>query len=404
MLHASSSPTGLCQRIILGLLIPGVGLTVALLAVYAWAACSPISRRHLDRVSFRLLVYAMLSHVVFGIVYCVGTLNVYGSSWNCGLVAFLINLSLMFSAGMFFCMALNLPLVLAHKVNGRKMEKYYVLVTTVVCLACNVTPYASGHLGYDLVSGTCWYRSSDPAALLWWVMGTQSVWILFVSAGEVIAFLTIVGYLFVYELETLRLCSSANTSLASHTSHTTGSTIRLFRNIILRIGLYPLVSCLLNVSTAVLDLHELIDPDHTGKSNLVDLSIYAARPLIYGLLAATDPAFLRALHALRHPKVIQSACASRTAQWITAPCLSTVLETVPDFSGEAVIDAVGHGKNDAPKTDDGALDLGALERTQSMTECSADSSKRADSCLEPSNIGVQIVNDSRLLFDVVSHL
>jgi hypothetical protein len=39
-------------------------------------------------------------------------------------------------------------LVLAHDVNGQKMEKYYILGTTLVCLICNVTPYAAGKLGH----------------------------------------------------------------------------------------------------------------------------------------------------------------------------------------------------------------------------------------------------------------
>jgi hypothetical protein len=60
---------------------------------------------------------------VFGVVLVVGTLTPY-PNWRCELLAFLTNvrplvenlnlltpqqLSLMFSAGMFFCIAINLP-------------------------------------------------------------------------------------------------------------------------------------------------------------------------------------------------------------------------------------------------------------------------------------------------------
>ncbi|KAJ7231399.1 hypothetical protein B0H12DRAFT_1029469, partial [Mycena haematopus] len=125
-------------------------------------------------------------------------------------------LSLTFSAGMFCCMALNLPLVLAFNCNGQRMEKYYVLCTAMVCLICNVVPYASGHLGqvfsihsnplnsiiscrWDAVNDTCWYRAPDPAVRLNWLIGTQTVWMMISAVGEVGAFITILGYLIAYE-------------------------------------------------------------------------------------------------------------------------------------------------------------------------------------------------------------
>ncbi|KAJ6533313.1 hypothetical protein DFH09DRAFT_850683, partial [Mycena vulgaris] len=109
-------------------------------------------------------------------------------------------LSLMFSAGMFFCMALNLPLVLVYRVNGQRMEKYYILGTSVVCSACAMSAYASGSLGWNAFSQVCWYRSDDPATMLRWIIGTRTLWILLVSVGEVIAFLTIMGYIIAYQV------------------------------------------------------------------------------------------------------------------------------------------------------------------------------------------------------------
>ncbi|KAJ6530984.1 hypothetical protein DFH09DRAFT_933990 [Mycena vulgaris] len=141
----------------------------------------------------------MTPSLVVGITFPLCQLNVY-PGWRCNLVSFIFNLSLMLSAGMFFCMALNLPLVLVYGVNGQRMEKYYILGTSVVCTACTMSAYASGSLGWNTFSQACWYRGDDPAAMLRWVIGTQTFWLLLVSAGEVIAFLTIIGYMIAYQV------------------------------------------------------------------------------------------------------------------------------------------------------------------------------------------------------------
>ncbi|KAJ7101660.1 hypothetical protein C8R44DRAFT_988335 [Mycena epipterygia] len=316
------------SQAVLGLVIAGASLTAALLILYGYAAWNPVSRRYLDRVSFRLLVYALLAHLVFEIVLVVGTLRPY-PAWRCGLLAFLTDLSLMFSAGMFFCIAVNLPLVLAFNVNGQKMEKYYVLGAGLVCLICNVAPYAAGKLGWA-AEGTCWYSGTDPREVLRWIIGTETIWILLASVGEVGAFLIILGYLIVYELDARRFRADTQlgASYTSESSRRTGSTILMFRNIILRIGLYPLVACLLNISTVVLDLQS-----EQNKLSLplllTDLTIYVMRPLIYVLLAATDPSFIRALQALRHPESDFETGphhVRRSAQrTMPTDCLSTVI-------------------------------------------------------------------------------
>ncbi|KAJ7212627.1 hypothetical protein GGX14DRAFT_85247 [Mycena pura] len=321
-------------------MIPGFALTATLLALYAYAAWNPISRPHLDRVSFRLLVYALAAHLIFCIAFSLGTVAGHLGSSQCTTVAFLIQTCLMFSAGMFFCVALNLPLVLVFKVKGRRMEKYYVLGTSAACIISYVSALASGHLGWDSDNMTCWYRNND--RMLEWVLGTQTVWLLLTSTGEVLSFLTILGYLVAYELETRRFRRNAARSspgsgtfartAASRTS-AAGSTISMFRNIILRIGLYPLVSCFLNISTNVLDLHMVQDTQPTElnwRLTVTDLAIYSARPLIYGLLAATDPSFIRAIHALRQPPSASSVSVQeRMSRCTSTGYMSTVIE-MPD--------------------------------------------------------------------------
>ncbi|KAF7355870.1 hypothetical protein MVEN_00915600 [Mycena venus] len=330
--RSSSPSTQIYARVVLGLLIPGVTLTIALLILCGYAAWNPVSRRYLDRVSFRLLIYALVAHLVFGITYTASSLMVF-PGWQCALLVFLPDLSLMFSAGMFFCMAFNLPLVLAHNVNGQKMEKYYVLGTMLVSLICNVVPYASDKLGWDEINGTCWYRSTNPADMMRWLIGTQTFWIMLCAVGEVGAFLTIIGYLVAYELDMRRFHPDTQFKTNStEASHRAGSTILKFRNIIFRVGLYPLVSCLLNISTSVIDVYQMKYPESSAfnwRLNLIDLAIYAGRPLIYGLLAATDPSLIRALRALRHPEY-ESKTQSHVPGWPTpSACLSTVIDMLP---------------------------------------------------------------------------
>ncbi|KAJ6566526.1 hypothetical protein B0H19DRAFT_1138076 [Mycena capillaripes] len=165
MFHSSSSRMSSNAQtstwILLGFIIPGVGLTLVVLALYAYAAWHPLSRKHLDRVSFRLLVYALLANLIFGIAFPLSILDVY-PGWRCGLAAFTVKTCLLFSAGMFFCIGVNRPLVLAHNFNGQRMEKYYILATTVLSLGCNIVPYASGRLGWDTISHICWFSSTDP--------------------------------------------------------------------------------------------------------------------------------------------------------------------------------------------------------------------------------------------------
>ncbi|KAJ6553278.1 hypothetical protein B0H19DRAFT_1263677 [Mycena capillaripes] len=337
------------SRVVLGLVITGVSLTAALLILFGYAALNPASRRHLDRVSFRLLVYALVAHLVYGIVFLIGTISAC-PGWMCDLLAFFDKLSLMFSAGMFFCIALNLPLVLAYKVNGQKMEKFYIFGTVLVCLVCNIVPYATGNFGHVSL---IYLQSYAPDLASRQVVHCQRLgvvltfWFLLASVGEVCAFLIIVGYLIAYTLDTryFHTDSRLNATSASGDSLAPAFTVQMFRKIILRIGLYPLVSCLLNISTSVLDFYMMMYPEAelSLRLGVSDLVIYSARPLIYGLLAATDPSFLRALQALWYREsAAQSETQARHA-YRSGQCLSTVIE-MPEEEG--IEFAAGFAKGD----------------------------------------------------------
>ncbi|KAJ7614852.1 hypothetical protein FB45DRAFT_936218 [Roridomyces roridus] len=288
------------RSLMLGLMIPGVGLTGIVLASYGYLALSPVSRRHLDRVSFRLLVYALVAHMVFGASVLVMTLHAY-TDWRCSLLSFATNIALQFSGGMFFCVAINLPLVLAHGFNGQKTEKYYVFGTAFVSAVCNGVAYACGALGWESAEQVCWYRSTNPARKLSWVVGTQTFWIFLISVGEIMAFLSIVWYLFRYT-HSVRPSLTPRLSRSKPRSDAADSTIFMYRGIILRIAIYPLVSAVMNMTGALFDLYVIRHPIAAKQNaglDIADLAMFAIRPLVYGLLAATDPSFINAINAIR---------------------------------------------------------------------------------------------------------
>ncbi|KAJ7766222.1 hypothetical protein B0H16DRAFT_388533 [Mycena metata] len=279
--------------VVIAFSIADIVFTSLILALCLWAVWNPVSRRHLNRVSFRLFLYALVSNIGYtAYLICAVKLSP-GSA--CSGTAWFGNACILFAGVMFFSMALNLQLVLVHGVNGQKMEKYYLAAGTVMALACSTPAYAAGAFGYEDPDG-CWFNSSDPPVRLRWWVGSLGLWIFLLAAGEVICFTVIVTSMITRHraVSAMFTESSASTLIKPP--------IVTYRNIILRIGLYPLVSCFFAMTLGPLDLHEFLDSSQTEENrilNIVDLLLYALRPMTYAILAATDPSFLRAMRALR---------------------------------------------------------------------------------------------------------
>ncbi|KAJ7029237.1 hypothetical protein C8F04DRAFT_1117047 [Mycena alexandri] len=277
--------------------VSGVVFISLILGACAWAAWNLVSRPYLNRVSFRLLVYALVANLAYG--GCMIGVVELGPGAACSGVAFLIDVCLMFSAVMFFCVALNLQLVLVHGFNGQRMEKYYILAAVITSLGTSIPPYAAGRFGYWPGNETCWLNSLDPAVQLRWWIASQGLWMLLMSAGEVVTFFVIVGSVIMRH----RTTSAISTGASSSSSFIAAPkpAIVLYRKIIIRIGLYPLVSCFLSFTAGVLDLHVILDSAQTETNwrlSIVDLLVYSLRPMFYAVLAATDPSFIRALRTL----------------------------------------------------------------------------------------------------------
>ncbi|KAJ7500720.1 hypothetical protein B0H11DRAFT_2189159 [Mycena galericulata] len=298
-------------QVIQGLVIPGACLSFFLPCAYAYTYWHPASKQIVNRVSFRLLVYALIANLVFTISF-LAELSITRTTPWCGLVQFLLDFSVMFSRGMFCCMALNLQLVLVHGLNGQKIEKYYVMGMLILCAACNITPWAYGQTGWNDSTHMCWLNNPDPGAMLRWLIGTRVFWTLLMAVSEIISFLMIVGYILSYELATRRYRHESEDSDTFYPDDwkPPRSPLGVYRNTILRIGLYPLTSCLMNISICIIDVHlatKVRGPlsEFDWRLTILDLCIDSVRPFLCGLLAATDPAFIRARRAIRHPGDVQ---------------------------------------------------------------------------------------------------
>ncbi|KAJ7733026.1 hypothetical protein B0H16DRAFT_1769743 [Mycena metata] len=251
-------------NLILALAVTDAVFISLILGVCLWAAWNPVSRPHLNRVSFRLLMYALVANL--GYALCDSYNGKLAPGAACSGTPFFANTCILFAGIMCFCMALNLHLVLVHGVNGQSMEKYYVSGAVVMILACNIPPYAAGAFGYNETIHGCWFNSPESAERLRWWIASMGLWLFLLSAGEFVAFFTIVG------------------------------------SMVIRYRLYPLVSCFFTVTTGSIDLHIIIDPSATEvnwRLGILATLLYALRPMTYALLAATDPSLLRALRALR---------------------------------------------------------------------------------------------------------
>ncbi|KAJ7084521.1 hypothetical protein B0H15DRAFT_385256 [Mycena belliarum] len=299
------------------LVITGLCLNSLVVCAFAYTALHTASKQHLNRVSFRLLAYALLANLVYGCCFLAAA-EATGPSPQCSFTVFLINLSTLFSGGICFCIALNLELVLVQGCSGIRLEKWYILGTVAFCGLVTIPPYAAGQFGWNELNQACWYSASDQRALMSWVIGTLVFWVLFMAIGEAIAFFLIVRYFISFEDNQRRIHSGSTSSGGGTTSCRSERLPRSpmvqyrnpmgqYRNIILRVGLYPLASCILSLGTIIdlyLVVHQVTHPimsELNFRLSIAAFVIYSLRPVVYAVLAATDPSFIRAVQELRRP-------------------------------------------------------------------------------------------------------
>ncbi|KAJ7138157.1 hypothetical protein C8R44DRAFT_341396 [Mycena epipterygia] len=304
----------------LALAIAGLSLSAFILSAFAYLAWNPVSRPHLNRVSFRLLVYAFIANVFFGVLQC-STPAIMQTTPACGLIGFLNLATAMMSACMLCCTALNLQLVLVHGINGNKMEKFYVMGSFLLCGVCSGIPWAAGELGWFAANHICWFR----APTLPWTVAIQYFWALLMSAVDVVSFFAVLIFMVKHHLRIKRLRTSTISGVsASESGLPPIPTLALkppivrYRGMILRIALYPLLSSFLSITSCILDLyiiqHTIVLTNYDLDLRILDIFVHSLRPILYALLAATDPSFLCALRALRG-KTPTSNSIVRSADW-----------------------------------------------------------------------------------------
>ncbi|KAJ7150321.1 hypothetical protein C8R46DRAFT_1229887 [Mycena filopes] len=288
----------------------------------------PSTRKFLDRVSFRIMVYALMCNMLHGIATAVCAFQTADSA-ACGFSVWLIMLTLQCGSWLIFGIALNLQCVLIHGLDGRVMEKFYILGALTLAICVTVPPLATKQYGWDPLNEACWMTATEPKERLRWQLGSQVLWTLFAAVGESIVFVTVVGYMFRHQVVFVSSSSSRIPSLTSHPMQIVHGrrihkAIRAlkgpapvdaktrtlkhateYRKVIIRVSLYPMVSIVLNGITVACDLFLSVSGSISTRTDLnvstLNNLMYGLRPSIYALLAISDPALIRAVRSLlRH--------------------------------------------------------------------------------------------------------
>ncbi|KAJ7063775.1 hypothetical protein B0H15DRAFT_873017 [Mycena belliarum] len=255
---------------------------------------------YLNRVSFRLLVYALITNLLW-LASSLPMLFITGPGPACTFCC----TALMATGFFFFFISLNLcSLVLVYGFNGRADGK------------------------------TCWFNEPDPAGHLRWLIGARA----------------------------FRSCSRRLWRLYSLQTVPPPPIVR-YRGVVLRIGLYPLCSCMLNFTSCILDLYgsNYVATVQAITPVLVRIAystaiVFSLRGLCYALLAITDPSFIRAFQALRAASRSDSSTSARTSLSGSVPgthSQSTMSSRNKRFSfgGQAIVRVEFERFEDRPSTD-----------------------------------------------------
>ncbi|KAJ7025720.1 hypothetical protein C8F04DRAFT_127715 [Mycena alexandri] len=272
---------------LMALLITGTCLTFVVLCAYAYTSWNPVSRPCMNRVSLRLLALALIFNLGFWCLLLI---------WN---LIFQANDALriyyIFSRtsprcspqACSFALALNLHLILVPQSQRAKDEKFYYLGTVIFAAACSVTPLAQASMdGVRMLNVLVQYSHRGGSVSM--AIGTESFWLPFMATGEAFMGLSIIAFFISHEMATRRRRHFDSNTSNLEDRYLPESPFVKYRYTIIRIGLYPLVSCLINFGTAILDIYQLNTFLLTGGEQLrLSQSIVPARN--YSLLAFTGP-------------------------------------------------------------------------------------------------------------------
>ncbi|KAK6533985.1 hypothetical protein TWF281_005326 [Arthrobotrys megalospora] len=290
------------------------------------------SRKCLDRVSFRLICYSLISNCFYciGYIICVEV----KPGFFCVAGVWMIQFWLGITNWLITCVALNLELVLVHLCNGIFMEKYYVIGTIVINLGTTLPPLIKGKFGWDDVIGVCWLTSYNNEDRLKWQISTQLLWILLAVLITCTCCCTTVFHLYRHKFTALNVLTQNKPSVSGNlTNSTTRSSSpenresanlsasrnaqksllsnQEFRSIILRISLYPAVMIVLNLVITIADIRISILSGIFSKGDYalyaLYYALYGARGIFYALIAVMDPSLQRAYLVWRGERMNSTA-------------------------------------------------------------------------------------------------
>jgi hypothetical protein len=247
------------------------------------------------------------------------------SEWVCGFSVFVLQATIQTSALILFTIALNLQLVVVHQVNTLKWERYYVIGSILISLAMTIPAYATGQYGPDPLTHDCWYAIDSKAHRIAWQISAQIVWTAVIVFAELITTAAVLLFILRHHLHTKRILADARLSMQN--TELMGSPVKAnrvkvnrwkshwilkprgsvahahrYNKIILRVAIYPTLSCFINLMSAATTLHATINHGvHNQKEyNLLLLGdlLYGGRPILYAILAATDPSLINGAKAL----------------------------------------------------------------------------------------------------------
>ncbi|KAK6333800.1 hypothetical protein TWF730_003983 [Orbilia blumenaviensis] len=285
---------------------------------------NPESKKCLDRVSFRLICYSLISNCFYciGYIICVEV----KPGFFCVAGVWMIQFWLGITNWLITCVALNLELVLVHLCNGIFMEKYYIIGTIIINLGTTLPPLIKGKFGWDEVIGVCWLTSYNNEDRLIWQISTQLLWILLAVLITCTCCCTTVFHLYRHKFTALNVLTqnkpSPNANITTSTNRSSSPDNRdstnlsatrnaqksllsnqEFRSIILRISLYPAVMIILNLVITIADIRISILSGIYSRGDYalyaVYYALYGARGIFYALIAVMDPSLQRAYHVWR---------------------------------------------------------------------------------------------------------
>ncbi|KAJ7785435.1 hypothetical protein B0H14DRAFT_3163887 [Mycena olivaceomarginata] len=312
----------------------GAALCGAVLIVIGIVALNPVCRPHLDR--YRLRYHER------------NWRQVHGPTWTCGLDIWLLGLAplrdnhelnthplavltLELSSFLLFSIALNLQLVIVHQINGKKMQRWYILGSIVVSLALTVPPYAFKAIWvgpkifaarllnpsprWDPLVQDCWYSNDNPKQRLAWQIGTQLFWSLLLSPGRSSALLLLSYIWSGTRSDPLgrKISEILRYLAASEEQHhvwqwlsdwdwqrdalSSGSVVATANNQVNHANTYRGIIFRIMLSVSSMPRRMMVH-DWTGyRVLLLSDFVYGGRSIMYALLAATDPALVRAVRA-----------------------------------------------------------------------------------------------------------